>query len=100
MKEINQNIAKTPKYSGIEKLWPSSSKISNTNGGIKQHNFALTAMIRPGTCGPCNKRIRFGKIYVRCKDCRGVCHTECKDKLPLPCIPQVNTPTQKGHIVS
>lgn len=82
---------------------PAYDKFSNNNEqrcSVRQHTFVPKTVIRPDVCGPCNKRIRFGKIVVRCKDCKGICHSECKNKLPLPCIPLINTPTQKGVIVS
>lgn len=85
----------------IEQMWlkdKSNNPIKGRSSVKRQHSFVPKTVIRPDTCGPCNKRIRFGKIVLKCKDCRGICHTECKDELPLPCIPQVNTPTQKGAI--
>lgn len=89
----------------VEKIWQTSPLIEsysnlNKRSSVRQHTFVPKTVIRPDTCVPCNKRIRFGKIVLRCKDCRGICHNECKDKLPLPCIPLINTPTQKGVIVS
>ncbi|KAK3717524.1 hypothetical protein QZH41_013796, partial [Actinostola sp. cb2023] len=40
----------------------------------------------------CGKRIKFGKLALKCKDCRAVCHPDCKDTVPLPCIPSNLTP--------
>lgn len=45
-------------------------------------------------------RIRFGKVALRCRDCRATAHTECKDLVPLPCVPTGNTPTLRGTSVS
>ena len=33
-------------------------------------------------------------------DCRTVCHSECKDKAALPCVPCVPTPNKKKMHVS
>ena len=33
------------------------------------------------------------------KDCRALCHGDCKDKLPLPCIPNVHTPKKKHKVI-
>lgn len=57
-------------------------------------------MVMPDNCVVCEKRIRFGKTAVKCKECRGVCHVECKEKLPLPCIPLLNTPNGRNGLVS
>ncbi|RZC31762.1 RhoGAP and/or C1 1 domain containing protein, partial [Asbolus verrucosus] len=60
---------------------------------MRQHCFQQKTIVMPDTCGPCEKRIRFGKSAMKCKECKALCHIECKDKLPLPCVPIVNTPT-------
>lgn len=44
-------------------------------------------------------RIRFGKVALRCRDCRATTHAECKDLVPLPCVPAGNTPTLRGGTV-
>uniref|UniRef100_A0A0B7ABE8 Rho-GAP domain-containing protein n=1 Tax=Arion vulgaris TaxID=1028688 RepID=A0A0B7ABE8_9EUPU len=44
-------------------------------------------VIKPETCVPCGKKIRFSKLAMKCKECRAACHPECKEKLSLPCIP-------------
>nr|CAD7264792.1 unnamed protein product [Timema shepardi] len=62
----------------------------------RPHVFVTKTTIRPETCGPCNRRIKFGKVALRCQDCRTSCHNECKDKVPLPCVPLGNTPNKKG----
>lgn len=77
----------------------SPSTVENRNN-VRHHTFVPKTIIKPDVCGPCGKKIKFGKVAVKCKDCRGVCHPDCKDSLPLPCIPFINTPTQKRGIVS
>lgn len=44
--------------------------------------------------------IKFRKTAYRCKDCRVMAHTECKNLVPLPCVPAGNTPTLRGKPVS
>ncbi|XP_020629776.1 rac GTPase-activating protein 1-like [Orbicella faveolata] len=58
----------------------------------KKHALCSKTVIRPESCQPCNKRIKFGKLALKCKDCRAVCHPDCKDQLPLPCVPCSETP--------
>lgn len=53
----------------------------------------------PTNCSYCNKRIRFGKNAVKCKECKALCHLECKANLPLPCIPVLNTPNTRNGLV-
>lgn len=48
-------------------------------------------------CTHCQKRIRFGNVGYKCKDCNVYCHTECADKLDIVCVPQsAGTPQHKG----
>lgn len=100
----NNKPSAPPSNEIIEQLWlnahqnsPAKSK-SVTNLTKRQHIFISKAVIRPDTCGSCSQRIRFGKIALKCKECRSLCHVECKMDLPVPCIPTMNTPTQKGVI--
>ncbi|KAF7395155.1 hypothetical protein HZH68_009205 [Vespula germanica] len=66
--------------------------IKNSRG----HSFTAKTVIKPEMCIPCGKRIRFGKVAVKCRDCKATAHTECKDLVPLPCVPTGNTPTFRG----
>ncbi|XP_018323283.1 rac GTPase-activating protein 1 isoform X2 [Agrilus planipennis] len=65
---------------------------------IKPHCLLSKITVMPENCTVCEKRVRFGKMALRCKECRAICHSECKDALPLPCIPASNTPNQKGTV--
>ncbi|KAF6725286.1 Rac GTPase-activating protein 1 [Oryzias melastigma] len=65
------------------------SKTVSLHRCVFEHSFPLTErvssfqVIRPETCVPCGKRIRFGKVAVKCRSCRVVAHPECKQKLPI-----------------
>jgi Rac GTPase-activating protein 1 len=53
----------------------------------RKHNLHQKKAFKPLYCGPCRKAIGFcGTCYV-CVDCQVISHTNCKDRLPLPCIP-------------
>uniref|UniRef100_A0A8C3ADM9 Rac GTPase-activating protein 1 n=1 Tax=Cyclopterus lumpus TaxID=8103 RepID=A0A8C3ADM9_CYCLU len=55
-------------------------------------------VIKPESCVPCGKRIKFGKISLKCRDCRVVSHPECRERCPLPCIPNLGaTPIKIGE---
>lgn len=47
--------------------------------------WLVLQVIRPETCSPCGKRIRFGKMAVKCRNCRAVAHPECKQKFTDGC---------------
>ncbi|OBS79500.1 hypothetical protein A6R68_18105 [Neotoma lepida] len=58
----------------------------------------VSGVIKPESCVPCGKRIKFGKLSLKCRDCRLVSHPECRDRCPLPCIsPLVGTPVKIGE---
>uniref|UniRef100_A0A8C9ZW17 Rac GTPase-activating protein 1 n=1 Tax=Sander lucioperca TaxID=283035 RepID=A0A8C9ZW17_SANLU len=60
--------------------------------------FGLYWVIKPESCVPCGKRIKFGKISLKCRDCRVVSHPECRERCPLPCIPNMGaTPVKIGE---
>ncbi|XP_040395543.1 rac GTPase-activating protein 1 isoform X2 [Cygnus olor] len=68
------------------------------NGGVRLHEFVSKTVIKPESCVPCGKRIKFGKISLKCRGCRVVAHPECRDRCPLPCIPTLTgTPVQIGE---
>nr|XP_040033171.1 rac GTPase-activating protein 1 isoform X3 [Gasterosteus aculeatus aculeatus] len=49
------------------------------------HVFLSKTVIRPEMCLPCGKRLRFGKMAVKCRNCRTIAHPECKLKLSDRC---------------
>uniref|UniRef100_A0A8B9F8J7 Rac GTPase-activating protein 1 n=1 Tax=Amazona collaria TaxID=241587 RepID=A0A8B9F8J7_9PSIT len=68
------------------------------NGGVRLHDFVSKTVIKPESCVPCGKRVKFGKISLKCRDCRVVTHPECRDRCPLPCIPTLTgTPVRIGE---
>ncbi|XP_046398097.1 rac GTPase-activating protein 1-like [Ischnura elegans] len=61
----------------------------------RQHCFEEKTVLKREECTPCGKRINFGKIALKCGDCKVVCHTACKDEVSLPCAPLGSTPAAK-----
>ncbi|KAM9813275.1 rac GTPase-activating protein 1-like [Neosynchiropus ocellatus] len=62
-------------------------------GRGRKHQFIPKTVIRSEVCVPCGRRTKFGKLYLRCQDCRVISHPECRDRCPLPCNPvAVSTP--------
>ncbi|KAJ8370074.1 hypothetical protein SKAU_G00101020 [Synaphobranchus kaupii] len=71
---------------------------STPQGGVRLHEFISKTVIKPESCVPCGKRIKFGKLSLKCRDCRVVSHPECRDRCPLPCIPTLaGTPVRIGE---
>ncbi|KAM3872549.1 rac GTPase-activating protein 1 [Diretmus argenteus] len=69
-----------------------------SHGAMRLHEFASKTVIKPESCVPCGKRIKFGKISLKCRDCRVVTHPECRERCPLPCIPNMGgTPVKIGE---
>ncbi|XP_029450880.1 rac GTPase-activating protein 1 [Rhinatrema bivittatum] len=67
-------------------------------GSMRLHDFISKTVIKPESCVPCGKRIKFGKLALKCRDCRVVSHPECRERCPLPCIPTVmGTPVRIGE---
>ncbi|NXJ83198.1 RGAP1 protein, partial [Trogon melanurus] len=75
-----------------------SSGTPQNNAGVRLHDFVSKTVIKPESCVPCGKRVKFGKISLKCRDCRVVTHPECRDRCPLPCIPTLTgTPVRIGE---
>ncbi|XP_029975727.1 rac GTPase-activating protein 1 [Salarias fasciatus] len=69
-----------------------------SKSGVRFHEFVSKTVIKPESCVPCGKRIKFGKVSLKCRDCRVVSHPECRERCPLPCIPNLGgTPVKIGE---
>lgn len=61
------------------------------------HTFHEKIIIKPEPCHACNKRINFGKMSLRCAQCRAHCHVGCRERVPVPCVPAIAlTPTARS----
>ncbi|KAJ8788984.1 hypothetical protein J1605_022390 [Eschrichtius robustus] len=98
----DSSLVKTFKLKKREKRRSSSRQfIDGPPGPVKKtRSIGSTAdqVIKPESCVPCGKRIKFGKLSLKCRDCRVVSHPECRDRCPLPCIPTlIGTPVKIGE---
>ncbi|XP_071192630.1 rac GTPase-activating protein 1-like isoform X1 [Salvelinus alpinus] len=66
---------------------PPPTKTPRAKVGARKHEFLAKTVIRSEFCVPCGRKTKFGKLYLRCQDCRLVAHPECRDRCTLPCIP-------------
>uniref|UniRef100_A0A8C8CT68 Rac GTPase-activating protein 1 n=1 Tax=Oncorhynchus tshawytscha TaxID=74940 RepID=A0A8C8CT68_ONCTS len=66
---------------------PLPLKTPRAKGGVRKHEFLAKTVIKSELCVPCGRKTKFGKLCLRCQDCRIVAHPECRDRCPLPCNP-------------
>jgi hypothetical protein len=60
----------------------------------RAHLFKSQVILTNEPCGHCDKRAKFGKMIMKCKECDLVVHNECKDLLQRPCFGTVNFQSQ------
>jgi hypothetical protein len=60
----------------------------------KAHFFKAQVILNSELCAHCDKRTRFGKMIMRCRECEMIVHAECRDLLQRPCYPALNFPAQ------
>ncbi|XP_033481931.1 rac GTPase-activating protein 1-like [Epinephelus lanceolatus] len=78
--------------------FPAKRRTVRADKGGKKHHFIPKTVIKSEVCVPCGRRTKFGKLYLRCQDCRIVTHPECRDCCPLPCNPTaVSTPIKNAE---
>ncbi|KAF0035867.1 rac GTPase-activating protein 1 [Scophthalmus maximus] len=86
------------KQPGVPEGRAQPSTPQSNGGGVRLHEFVSKTVIKPESCVPCGKRIKFGKISLKCRDCKVVSHPECRERCPLPCIPNLGaTPVKIGE---
>ncbi|XP_061641543.1 rac GTPase-activating protein 1-like isoform X1 [Phyllopteryx taeniolatus] len=94
LSEINSEAPNTPVSD-----FPPYLQTPKANGGRrKQHQFVAKTVIKSEFCPPCGRRTKFGKMYLRCQDCKMATHPECRDCCPLPCNPvAIRTPVRTAE---
>eukprot|EP00117_Sycon_ciliatum_P049694 scpid44378/ scgid0757/ Rac GTPase-activating protein 1; Male germ cell RacGap; Protein CYK4 homolg len=61
----------------------------------RPHEFVKCHKFTKESCKGCQQTIKLASSVMKCKDCRFVCHENCRDRCPLPCIPVSQTPQSK-----
>uniref|UniRef100_A0A2P2I6F6 Rac GTPase-activating protein 1-like n=1 Tax=Hirondellea gigas TaxID=1518452 RepID=A0A2P2I6F6_9CRUS len=84
-----------PQNSPLMRNHLSASRVQN-----RPHCFYSKTIYMSEHCQPCGRRIKFGKLVLKCRDCRAVCHQDCRDAVPVPCVPTASTPGNKHYIGS
>jgi len=74
---------------------------THSNAGMnRKHQFVQKNNFKTEVCAPCQKRIKFGKVCYKCRECRVISHPECREKVALPCVPTGSaqkTPSKAGY---
>jgi len=101
-------VTLTPSNPSTATLQPSTpytpanpvSRANSLRSGVnRKHQWVQKSNFKTEVCGPCGKRIRFGKPCFKCRECRSIAHPECRDAAPLPCVPTGSaqkTPSRGG----
>lgn len=59
------------------------------------HSLVHKTIIKAEKCSACDKRIKFGKIALKCGSCRMVLHSECSDLAPVLCSRGAGSPVSR-----
>lgn len=62
---------------------------------LQTHAFLSKTMIRAELCAVCGQKTRFGKMSLKCRDCRILIHPECKEYCSRACSSHPG-PTQRS----
>lgn len=52
----------------------------------ENHRFHQKTVVVPEICFACEKKIKFGKTALKCKGCKAIYHTECKNIISPLCL--------------
>jgi hypothetical protein len=85
---LNKILSNQPKHLSSANSIPLARKYK------RSHVFKAQVILNSELCGHCDKRTKFGKMVMKCRECDLVVHTECKDVLQRPCYPALNFPSQ------
>jgi len=101
-------VTLTPSHPSTTTLTPTTPytpanpvRRTHSNTGMnRKHQFVQKNNFKTEVCGPCQKRIKFGKVCYKCRECRAISHPECREQVPLPCVPTGSaqkTPSKPGY---
>jgi len=94
MEPTVSSVTLTPSHASTVTLIPSTpytpggmGRLSSISKMIREHKFVQKNCYKTETCGPCGKRIKFSKVCFKCSECRAIAHPECRNAVPMPCVP-------------
>eukprot|EP00092_Neocalanus_flemingeri_P021378 GFUD01023175.1.p1 GENE.GFUD01023175.1~~GFUD01023175.1.p1 ORF type:complete len:452 (+),score=112.89 GFUD01023175.1:66-1421(+) len=50
------------------------------------HKFITRFSLSSSNCFVCSGKVKFGKLYKKCKICKTICHIQCGDHIKTKCI--------------
>ncbi|XP_075685247.1 rac GTPase-activating protein 1-like isoform X2 [Rhinoderma darwinii] len=78
-------------------------ELPRSNHEAQVHVFLSKTMIRAEQCYVCGQKTRFGKMSLKCRNCRILIHPECRDFCSKLCpsisLPSQNTAPKKGQVL-
>ena len=54
------------------------------------HTYTQKTVIKAEKCAVCQKRMGFGRVVLKCADCRVTLHKECVERGPTTCTPPLH----------
>ncbi|CAF0703600.1 unnamed protein product [Brachionus calyciflorus] len=97
----SKNTKSTHKKTSATPIHKNSNSSSKPAGMIplakkykRAHVFKAQVILNSENCAACDKKTKFGKMIMKCRDCDIIVHTDCKDLLQRACFPCLNFPSQ------
>lgn len=89
---VYSSVKNGVKQTALTPFKTSSNLIPLAKRYKKSHLFKGQVILNSELCAHCDKRTKFGKMIMKCRECDMVVHTECKDLIQRPCYRVVNFP--------
>lgn len=67
---------------------------------MRPHNFTSRTVFKMDHCNYCQKKIHFGAVGCKCRDCKVTVHADCRERLTVACVPQGTGTPVKGVVGS
>ncbi|KFD57812.1 hypothetical protein M514_01482, partial [Trichuris suis] len=97
---IARQIAMAKSIPDINATPKAASRMAPVPTPRKKHMFFSKTVLRSEVCDVCEKKINFGRVLLRCLDCRTQLHQECRNNAIQPCVPRTpNSKNPKGKLV-
>ncbi|KAM4026057.1 rac GTPase-activating protein 1-like isoform 2-T2 [Anomaloglossus baeobatrachus] len=78
-------------------------EVTKSNNPAQAHVFLSKTMIRAEQCSVCGQKTRFGKMSLKCRNCRILIHPECRVVCSTLCtstsLPSHNSAPKKAQVL-
>jgi len=74
-----------------------TSSVPSIFGGVRagSHNLEEKTILKSEKCGACGERMKFGKVGLRCSQCRLFLHADCAHLMKASCHPTLEKKKSK-----